>query len=49
MRDLNRLKRWLLRRRTETRIDRGRTERWERKEEEETARKKAEQPALFQF
>jgi len=48
MRDLNRLKGWLLRRRTETRIDMGRTERWERKEEE-TARKKAEQPALFQF
>jgi len=48
MRDLNRLKGWLLRKRTETRIDRGRTERRERKEEE-TARKKAEQPALFQF
>jgi len=47
MRDLNRLKGWLLRRRTETRIDRGRTERWERKKK--TARKKAEQPALFQF
>ena len=48
MRDLNRLKGWLLRKRTQARIDRKRTERRERKEEE-TARRKAEQPALFKF
>ena len=48
MRDLNRFKGWLLRRRTQARIDRERTERRERKEEE-TAKRKAEQPALFQF
>ena len=47
-RDLNRLKGWLLRKRTQARIDRERTERRERKEEE-VARRKAEQPALFQF
>ena len=48
MRDLNRLKGWLLRKRTQARIDRERAERRERKEEE-VARIKAEQPALFQF
>ena len=44
MRDLNRLEGWLLRKRTQARIDRERAERRERKEEE-VARIKAEQPA----
>jgi len=48
MRDLNRLKGWLLRKRTQARIDRERTERREIKEEE-AVKRKAEQPALFQF
>ena len=48
MRDLNRLKEWLLRKRTQARIDKERAEKRERKEEE-TANRKAEQPALFQF
>jgi len=48
MRDLNRLKEWLLRKRTQARTDRERNERRERKEEE-IAKREAEQPALFQF
>jgi len=48
MRDLNRLKGWLLCKRTQARIDRERAERRERKEGE-VARRKAEQPVLFQF
>ena len=48
MRDLNRLKEWLLRKRTQARIDKERTERRKRKEEE-VAKREAEQPALFQF
>ena len=48
MRDLNRLKGWLLRKRTQARIDRERTERREIKEEE-AVKRKAEQPALFHF
>ena len=48
MRDLNRLKAWLYRKRTTVRLDRERTERRQRKEEE-AARRKAEQPALFEI
>ena len=48
MRDLSRLKGWLLRKRTQARIDRERTERRERKEEE-IAKREMEQPALFTF
>ena len=48
MRDLNRLKAWLYHKRTTVRLDRERAERRQRKEEE-AARKKAEQPALFTF
>ena len=48
MRDFNRLKGWLLRKRTQARIDKERTERRERKKEE-VARRKAEQPALFRL
>jgi len=46
--ELNRLKEWLYRKRTQVRLDRERTERRQKKEEEAT-RKKAEQPALFTF
>ena len=46
--DLNRLKEWLYRKRTTVRQDRERAERREKKEEE-AARRKAEQPALFDF
>ena len=46
--DLNRLKAWLYKKRTEVREDRERAER-RQKREEETARRKAEQPALFTF
>jgi len=46
--DLNRLKEWLYRKRTQIRLDRDRAER-RQKREEEAARRKAEQPALFQF
>ena len=46
--ELNRLKEWLYRQRTRVREDRGRAER-RRKIEEETARRKAKQPALFTF
>ena len=48
MRDLNRLKEWLYRKRTTIRLDRDRVER-RQKREEEAARRKAEQPALFDF
>ena len=48
MSDLNRLKEWLYKKRTQVRLDRDRTER-RQKREEEAARRKAEQPALFTF
>jgi len=48
MADLNRLKEWIYRRRTQIRLERDRAERRQQKEEE-AARKKAEQPALFDF
>jgi len=48
MRDLNRLKEWLFRKRTQARINRERAERRERKEEE-IAKREAVRPALFQF
>jgi hypothetical protein len=48
MRDLNRLKEWLYRQRTQIRLERDRAER-RQKREEETARIKTEQPALFEF
>ncbi len=48
MRDLNRLKAWLYHKRTTIRLDRDRAERRQKKEEE-AARRKAEQPALFDF
>jgi CO dehydrogenase/acetyl-CoA synthase beta subunit len=48
MADLNRLKEWLYRQRTTARQEMERVERREKKEEE-VARRKAEQPALFEF
>jgi len=48
MRDLNRLKEWLYRKRTQIRLERDRAER-RQKREEEAARRKAEQPVLFEF
>jgi CO dehydrogenase/acetyl-CoA synthase beta subunit len=48
MRDLSRLKEWLHRKRTQARLEQERAERRERKEEE-TAKREAEHPALFQF
>ncbi len=48
MRDLNRLKAWLYSKRTTVRLERERAERRQKKDEE-TARRKAEQPALFDF
>jgi hypothetical protein len=48
MSELGRLKEWLYRQRTRIRLERDRTERRQRKEEE-SARKKAEQPVLFEF
>ena len=48
MRDLNRLKEWLYRKRTLGRIDKERAERRQRKETE-AAKRKAEQAALFHF
>ena len=48
MRDLNRLKEWLYKKRVQVRLDRDRAER-RQKREEEAAKRKAEQPALFQF
>jgi len=48
MRDLNRLKEWLCKKRTEVRLDCERAER-RQKREEEAAKRKIEQPALFEF
>lgn len=48
MTDLNRLKEWLYRRRTTARQEMERTERRQQKEDE-VAKKKAEQPVLFEF
>jgi len=48
MRELQGLKHWLYQKRTHIRLDRDRAER-QQKREEEAARIKAEQPALFQF
>jgi hypothetical protein len=48
MSDLNRLKEWLYRKRSQVREERERSERRQRKEEE-AAQRKAEQPALFEF
>jgi hypothetical protein len=48
MRDLNRLKEWLYKKRTQVREDRERAQRRQEKEEE-AAKRKAEQPALFTF
>jgi len=48
MADLNRLKEWLYRQRTTARQEIERTERRQQKEEE-VAKRKAEQPALFEF
>ena len=48
MRDLNRLKAWLYKKRTTVRLDRERAERRQEREEE-VARRKMEQPALFTF
>jgi len=48
MADLNRLKEWLYQRRTRARQEKERAERQERRQED-AARKKAEQPALFEF
>ena len=46
--DLNRLKEWLYKKRTQAREESERAER-RQKREEEAARRKAEQPALFEF
>jgi hypothetical protein len=46
--ELNRLKEWLYRKRTQARLERERAERRQKKEVEAT-RRKAEQPALFEF
>jgi len=48
MRDLNRLKAWLYQKRTTVRLERERAERRQKKDEE-AARRKTEQPALFDF
>ena len=48
MSELNRLKEWLYLQRSRSRLERERAERQGRKEEE-IARRKAEQPALFEF
>jgi hypothetical protein len=48
LRELNRLKAWLHCQRIRVRLERGRSDRREKKEQEEIQRK-AEQPALFQF
>ena len=48
MRDLNRLKAWLYHKRTTVRLDQEQAERRQRREKE-VAKRKAEQPALFQF
>jgi len=46
--DLNRLKEWLYKKRSQIRLERERAER-RQKREEETAWRRAEQPALFDF
>ena len=48
MADLKRLKDWIYQKRVQGRLERDRAERRQKKEEE-TARRKAEQPALFSF
>jgi len=48
MRDLNRLKVWLYQKRTTVGLERERAERRQKKEEE-TAKRKEAQPALFDF
>ena len=48
MRELQRLKEWLYRKRSEIRLEHDRAER-RQKREEEAAQRKTEQPALFQF
>ena len=48
MRDLNRLKAWLYRKRTTVRLNQEQAERRQRREEE-VVNRKAERPALFQF
>jgi len=48
MSDLRRLKDWLYQKRTQARLDRERMERRQERQEE-GARKKAEQPVLFEF
>jgi hypothetical protein len=48
MKDLNRLKEWLYRKRIQVRLERDRAER-RQKREEEAEKRKAEQPALFEF
>ena len=48
MSDLNRLKAWLYRQRTQIRLERDRAER-RQKREEEAVQKKTKQPALFEF
>ena len=48
MQDLNRLKAWIYKKRVEVRLERERAERRQKKEEE-AARRKALQPALFDF
>jgi len=48
VRELNRLKEWFYKKRTQVRLERERVER-RQKREEEAAQRKAEQPALFEF
>ena len=48
MRELNRLKEWLYHKRTQVRLERDLAQK-QQKKGEEAARRKAEQPALFQF
>lgn len=48
VRDLDRLKAWIYKKRIDARLEHDRAERRERKQEE-AARRKAEQPALFDF
>jgi len=48
MGELNRLKEWLYRKRTQVRAERSRAER-RQKRKEEVEKRKAEQPALFEF
>ena len=48
VRELNRLKEWIYKKRIQVRLERDRAER-RQKREEEAARRKAEQPLLFDF